>query len=180
MHTLVLLSGGLDSLACIAHYREKGLSPSALFVDYGQPACQSERSAARSLARLLDFHLDEVSVSGIETPGGCIPGRNALLLILGLMHLKQLSGLVSLGIHAQTTYSDCTPRFVTQMQAIYDMYADGAVQIDAPFLLSTKNDIWALLQRHGYPVEQTYSCENGNVQCGQCLSCRDVESLHAR
>ena len=180
MQTLVLLSGGLDSLACVAHYRDRGLSPEALFVDYGQAASARERAAAKSLAGRLNFVLHFASVTGVQTPQGFIPGRNALLLMVGLMHFQRESGLISLGIHANTLYSDCSPHFVSQMQGVFDTYRGGAIQIDAPFLHGTKADVWDFLREHNYPLEDTYSCENGNVPCGRCLSCLDVESLNAR
>ena len=180
MQTLVLLSGGLDSLACVAHYRDRGFSPEALFVDYGQAASVREYTAAKFLSGRLNFALHLASVAGVQTPQGCIPGRNALLLMVGLMHFPYESGLISLGIHANTLYSDCTQHFVSQMQGVFDTYSGGAIQIDAPLLHRTKADVWDFLREHDYPVGDTYSCENGNTPCGRCLSCLDVKSLNAR
>lgn len=180
MNALVLMSGGLDSLACIAYYRDAGLAPEALFVDYGQPARIKEREAVTRLSNLLDLPLSVVAVTGVSTTAGYIAGRNAFLLNLALMRSAPGPGLISLGIHSGTSYEDCTEQFVHRMQAIFDVYSNGVLRIDAPFLSWSKVSIWNFLDSHQYPVNLTYSCEAGDIPCGKCLSCLDVQSLHAR
>jgi len=36
--TMVLASGGIDSLACLIYYKEFGHDTEAIFIDYGHPA----------------------------------------------------------------------------------------------------------------------------------------------
>ena len=48
-HVLVLLSGGIDSSACLVFYLTQGFSVSALFVDYGQVSKGREESAASAM-----------------------------------------------------------------------------------------------------------------------------------
>ena len=50
MKAIVLLSGGLDSMACVHFYLKMGYEVSALFCDYGQPAAPQEREAAICIA----------------------------------------------------------------------------------------------------------------------------------
>jgi 7-cyano-7-deazaguanine synthase len=176
----ILLSGGLDSLACVAHYRKAGLNPCALFVDYGQPAGEREWASARTLSARLQFPLDIIRTIGISIPQGLIVGRNAFLLTVGLMHLRGRAGLIALGIHSGTDYADCTPVFLNRMQELFDLYTGGQIRIDAPFLQWTKPDIWEFLKQQEYPIEATYSCESGVDPCGACLSCMDLRRLHAR
>jgi 7-cyano-7-deazaguanine synthase len=47
---LVLLSGGIDSAACLDFYLDLGRTPCALFVDYGQLAARAELRAALAVA----------------------------------------------------------------------------------------------------------------------------------
>ena len=47
---LCLSSGGIDSLVLHAHLKERGFTPYALFIDYGQPSVKEERRAARQIA----------------------------------------------------------------------------------------------------------------------------------
>ena len=46
METLVLLSGGVDSAACAAFYRQLGHMVNGAFVDYGQPVRGQEEESA--------------------------------------------------------------------------------------------------------------------------------------
>jgi 7-cyano-7-deazaguanine synthase len=181
MHTLVLLSGGLDSLACIVHYRLAGKSVSGLFIDYGQPAAKHEIAAVSRLATVLHLPVATVTVNGIAINRGFIRGRNALLLQLGLMHSADECGIVALGVHAGTSYADCSPYFIYEAQRMFNIYMDGAIQVDAPFLAWTKREIWEFLLKYDAPVDLTYSCERGGDQpCNQCLSCQDIHALWSR
>lgn len=178
----VLLSGGVDSTACVAFYLEHDFSVSGMFVDYGQGSAQREIKAAESIARHYDIPLSKLVWSGLrEKKSGFICGRNAFLLIGTLMELPQDAGILSLGIHSGTVYLDCAQSFVSKMQSVFDIYTQGRIQIGTPFLKWTKGDIWTYSKSQGVPLELTYSCELGTDQpCGLCLSCRDLENLYAR
>jgi len=177
----VLLSGGIDSSACVAFYIEQGFSVHGVFVDYGQAAAQREASAAEAIARHYRIPLARLVWSGLrEKNAGLIYGRNAFLLVATLMELPDDTGTLALGVHSGTEYLDCTPVFVRKMQSVLDTYTQGRVQIGTPFLKWTKLDIWTYCKSRGVPVELTYSCERGVDQpCGKCLSCLDLEVLHA-
>ncbi|MEQ1871078.1 MAG: 7-cyano-7-deazaguanine synthase [Vicinamibacterales bacterium] len=177
---LILFSGGLDSLACIAYYRKLLLTPEALFVDYGQAPRKREASTAAALAKELGLPFHTISLSGMRPRLGYIPGRNGLLLMLALMHASGRSGIVSIGIHRGSNYSDCTAQFIREVQDVYDLYSNGTLQIEAPFVEWTKGDVWTFLLAEGYPVSHTYSCETADAPCGTCASCRDVRMLNAR
>lgn len=172
---LVLLSGGIDSSCCVSFYRSQGFSVEALFVDYGHPAADAERRAARSISRYFGVPLREAAVRGLHVPkAGYVPGRNALLVATALASRGPSPGLLALGIHAGTPYPDCTLRFIDACQALTDVYADGTVQMAAPFLEWTKGDILEYVQEVGLPLRRTYSCEMGaSKPCGRCLSCQD-------
>jgi 7-cyano-7-deazaguanine synthase len=177
----VLLSGGIDSAACVAFYLEQGFSVQGIFIDYGQVAAQREADAAKAIARHFNILFDRVAWSGLHKKGaGLICGRNAFLLIAALMELPECAGILALGIHSGTEYIDCTPAFVQKMQSILDIYTQGRIQIGAPFLKWAKQEIWKYCKYRGVPLELTYSCEYGIDQpCGKCLSCRDLEVLYA-
>ena len=50
MNVIVLLSGGIDSMACVEFYLKQGYSVEGLFFDYGQPALKAESVAANRIA----------------------------------------------------------------------------------------------------------------------------------
>lgn len=177
---LVLLSGGIDSMCCTAWYSERSFSVSALFINYGQVSASKETSAVKALARELRVPLAEVSTTGLSIPQGEIPGRNALLLATALMAFPVECGLISIGIHSGTSYRDCGPTFIRSMQRVFDSYVDGRIRIDAPFMKWPKTRIIEYAKSKTLPVHLTYSCELGLEQpCGRCISCGDIEALHA-
>jgi 7-cyano-7-deazaguanine synthase len=176
---MVLLSGGLDSAACLAFLNSQGISSSSLFIDYGQSAARLEYQSALAISEFYKVPLRRIAVSGFQQWGvGFVPGRNAFLLHTALMAVTFQKGMVAIGIHSGTTYSDCSDYFLRQMQSLFDIYADGRIFVTAPFLYWTKGEIWELCHKMNVPFELTYSCEAGNEQsCGQCLSCIDRGGL---
>jgi 7-cyano-7-deazaguanine synthase len=179
--TVVLLSGGIDSSALLALLARRGRRVSALFVDYGQPAARREWDAARQVARRLGIEVTRADSSGLAiTDAGEIAGRNGLFLLTALAVTRISNGVVAIGIHGGTEYSDCGDAFVAAMQSVFDIYRDGTVRVAAPFVSFGKADVWRLATEIGTPLDCTYSCELGLDQpCGRCLSCGDVERLHA-
>ncbi len=154
---LVLLSGGIDSAACVEYYVSRGYSVSALFIDYGQPNVNQEKAAASAIADHYHIPIRQLKVSGCSVKEGYVPARNAILLSLALLSFGPDSGIVALGIHAGTPYSDCSPEFALLMQQIYDLYEGGRIRIDAPFLQWTKNEIWEHAKIQKVPLHMTHS-----------------------
>lgn len=176
---LVLLSGGADSSACLTFLKEQGAHLHSLFIDYGQPSAKEERSAAFAISDYYEVPLTAIEVTGFKRwDAGYVNGRNAFLLHTALMAADFSRGLIGIGIHAGTSYADCTEYFIRQMQASFDVYMDGRVQVYAPFLGWTKKEVWEYSRGVGMPLELTYSCETGGVpSCRRCRSCIDRESL---
>lgn len=175
----VLLSGGIDSTACLAFYLSQKHTTDALFIEYGQASINQELRAAQSISRHYRIQLHRIKVAGVtQKGGGLIVGRNAFLLGLALMEFRRETGLIAIGIHAGTNYADCSRPFVRRMQAIFDCCASGRIRIAAPFLAWSKRDILAFAAGRSVPIHMTYSCERGATQpCGSCLSCSDLEKL---
>lgn len=177
---LVLLSGGLDSAACLSFYISLGRPTCGLFIDYQQPAANREGSAAKAIADYYDIFLYTAKWSGqSKKRSGIITARNAFLLTAALMERPKQVTTIALGIHAGTQYADCSPEFVSRMQSTFDIYSGGVVHIATPFESWTKADIWAYALSENVPVDITYSCEAGPHPCGKCLSCLDRIGLEA-
>jgi 7-cyano-7-deazaguanine synthase len=177
----VLLSGGMDSAACIEFYKKRADIVRAIHIDYGQVAASQERRASLSVARYYDVSLSVLEWRGAHPKGGGeIVGRNAFLLAASMMEIGDGRGIVAMGLHAGTPYFDCTEEFLGLMQQIADGYFGGRVRISAPFIRWSKRDIWEYCKINNVPIDLTYSCERGADQpCGKCLSCRDTEALRA-
>ena len=172
-----MASGGVDSSTLISLSVQQGFKPTALFVDFGQPAAEAENEAVVNICDSLSVPWRVVRYSGANIDAGEIRGRNALLLHLALLEFPASSGVVALGIHAGTGYRDCSPDFLDVMQSSYEFHTKGAITAAAPFLHWKKQDVYRLTSKLNVPVELTYSCEAGNLPCRRCRSCLDRRLL---
>jgi len=181
--TTVLLSGGVDSMACTHFYKVTNAYVDGLFIDYGQKAASREKKAASNIASYFDIRLSKIRLNGLSPfiyKSGFIRGRNVAFLIIGLMNSHTKTGSIALGVHSGTDYSDCTPEFEKLSQKIFDLYTGGKFSVGAPFISWSKADVWKYCETHKLPVDMTYSCELGLDQpCGICNSCKDRIVLSA-
>lgn len=173
--TLVLLSGGIDSCATLALYRQRSMSVHALFVDYGQAAVVPECAAMERVAAHYGADVRVAKLSGLGRFGdGYIRGRNALLLQTALAAAPFETGQIAIGIHAGTSFPDCSTGFVSEMQRCFDVYGAGRIRVVAPFIDDDKRGVIDFCREAHVPMALTYSCERGTMpSCGECLSCRD-------
>jgi 7-cyano-7-deazaguanine synthase len=178
----VLLSGGIDSTACVHFYIRQGLRVRTVFVDYGQPASRAESRSARAVSAFYKLAHRTISLRGPKIAiAGEILARNIVLIGAGLMDTGLSASLIALGIHAGTRYFDCSKKFITLCERIFEGYTDGRVRIGAPFLAMNKADVWSYCKRNAVPLNLTWSCESSSTKaCGKCLSCKDKETLLAR
>ncbi len=171
----ILFSGGIDSMCCAHLLQESGFDVSATFVDYGQAALHSERSASQFLADNLGIPHSIIRCEHARAFGeGELTGRNLFFVSAVLFMMPVKPGLIGLGIHAGTPYFDCSSEFFRSTSRLISDMTDGAVDLVAPFLDWEKHEIYQYAIDNNLPIEASYSCESQNRQpCGECLSCRD-------
>lgn len=179
---MVLLSGGIDSTACMDYFSYFDVNLHPVFVDYGQPARLAESKSAHAVAQYYGAPLQVMTFAGASIPRfGEISGRNAFLISAALMNLSGQSALISLGIHRGSSYFDCGPRFVQLWDELLAGYTDGRIQLGVPFLRWSKRDIVHFSYERRVPLHLTWSCESSSESpCGRCASCKDREVLNAR
>lgn len=178
---IVLVSGGLDSASCVVYYKSKRYNVKAVFVDYGQKATRMELLSARALAAHYKVPLQKLRLDvGTRFGEGEVFCRNAVLLLSALMANPTFKGIISIGIHSDSPYYDCSVSFVSLMKRLISEYSDGRVLLDVPFLRWNKRMIFDFAKSRRVPLSLTYSCERGGKKpCGECLSCRDLRALYA-
>ncbi len=175
----LLLSGGVDSALVASLLLDVGTPPTALFVDYGQPAALAEAAASAALAKHFGLRRTRVTLDGLQIPAqGEIIGRNDVLVAVARAAAPGRD--VALGIHAGTGYLDCSPEHRDAWQGLLDVQHAGAVRVLAPLLHLSKGEVLALAADSAVPLELTHSCEAGNITCGRCRSCHDRAGLRAR
>src|SRR5690348_12602154 len=119
----VLASGGVDSTTCLSYYLAESYTVHALWIDYGQPAALAEEQAIEQIAQHYQLPLQKVRVRGITWPklGNELieyRGRNLTLVSLALNAAAIEPGLIALGIHRGTSFSDCSTTFSEQLNSL--------------------------------------------------------------
>lgn len=175
MNVIVLLSGGIESMACVEFYLEQGYTVEGLFFDYGQPAVKAESVAANKIATHYGIQLRTIHIPKLCSNSlGEIYGRNAIFAMCALGVNGYGAYKIAIGIHAGTSYSDCSVSFVDRINRLYDLYANGTIILEAPFVEWTKDQIISYCVNLSLPLELTYSCEfSSEKPCGKCKSCLD-------
>jgi 7-cyano-7-deazaguanine synthase len=175
----VLLSGGIDSSACLQFLLDRHHDVAAMFVDYGQAAAEREIQAAGNIAKHFDVPLSTISVTGGRPLShGELPGRNAFLIASALFFGGAQQNFIAIGIHAGTPYYDCSLAFIDRMGTVVAEHTNGACALLAPFKEWTKSQIAEYVLSCKLPHDKTYSCEAGTTPvCGRCLSCLDRKAI---
>lgn len=175
----LLAGGGIDSTVCMQQLHNQGLRVRAIHIDYGQPASEFEWRSVQATASRLSASADRIKIQAqFNFEAGEIPGRNAALIFVALMHLQSSEKLLCIGIHAGTPFFDCSESFYNVVSRLVAEQTDSRVRLIAPLLHLTKPEIFSLANASLIPLSSTYSCQRGvEFGCGTCHSCKDREAL---
>ncbi|MGH9482855.1 MAG: 7-cyano-7-deazaguanine synthase, partial [Terriglobales bacterium] len=106
-----------------------------------------------------------------------VPFRNAHLLAAGVSWAEVLgAGVVMIGAVAPDSsgYPDCRPEYYEAFRQLVRVGTrDGKVEIAAPLLFRSKQEIVRLGLELGAPFPLSWSCyQRSDRACGRCDSCR--------
>jgi 7-cyano-7-deazaguanine synthase len=200
MKTVVVCSGGLDSVT-LAHVvaDTRDLTRLVSF-DYGQRHAKELEFAARAATRLGVPH-DVIDMRGIgavltgsaltrddvDVPDGhyaedtmritVVPNRNAIMLTVAYgIAAAHGDNAVATAVHGgdHFIYPDCRPEFTRAFEVMQNHALDGYANVSlfTPFVDIPKADIVTIGARHNVPFGETWSCYKGGVNhCGRCGTC---------
>lgn len=198
MKTLVLLSGGMDSVAALYWAAREHEVVGTLSFDYGSKhngkeipmaAWHSQKLGVKHEVITLDFvnrlFTSDLLQSGGDIPDGhyaaenmkrtVVPFRNGIMLSIacGLAESREADALVIAahsGDHA--IYPDCREPF---MQAMADAMRQGTyvgIELLRPFIDCDKAEIARRGTALGVDFSRTWSCyKGGAIHCGECGTC---------
>ena len=199
MKTIVICSGGLDSVS-LAHMvaSEHQLTRLVSF-DYGQRHRKELDFAALCAKRLevphdiIDLRAIVAALTGsaltddIDVPDGhyaeesmrvtVVPNRNAIMLTVAFgVAAARGDQVVAAAVHGgdHFIYPDCRPAFTEAFAAMQKLALDGYANVSlyTPFVHQTKADIVTAGTRHNTPFAETWSCyKGGALHCGRCGTC---------
>ncbi|WP_373049767.1 7-cyano-7-deazaguanine synthase QueC [Thalassovita aquimarina] len=199
MKTLVICSGGLDSVSLAHMVADQQNLTRLVSFDYGQRHRKELDFAARCATRLgMPHHVIDMRTIGaaltgsaltddIDVPDGhyaedtmkitVVPNRNAIMLTIAF-GIAAANGdeAVATAVHGgdHFIYPDCRPAFTESFDAMQraalDGYAD--VRLSTPFVHRSKADIVTEGARVNTPFADTWSCyKGGEHHCGRCGTC---------
>ncbi len=199
MKTIVICSGGLDSVSLAHKVAAEDQLLGLLSFDYGQRHRKELDFAAACARRLnvphqiIDIRAIGQGLTGsaltdaIAVPDGhyaeetmritVVPNRNAIMLAIAFgIAAARGADAVATAVHGgdHFIYPDCRPGFIDAFQTMQRHALDGHADITllAPYVHVAKSAIVADGARHGTPFEQTWSCyKGGEVHCGRCGTC---------
>lgn len=199
MKTIVICSGGLDSVS-LAHMVAQNHELAGLIsFDYGQRHRKELDYAALCALRLGVPHdiIDLRSVGAVLTgsaltddvdvPDGhyaedsmkvtVVPNRNAIMLTVAFgAAAARGADAVATAVHGgdHFIYPDCRPAFTEAFDAMQKLALDGYADVSlfTPFVHRSKADIVTEGARVNTPFAQTWSCyKGGDNHCGRCGTC---------
>jgi 7-cyano-7-deazaguanine synthase len=198
MTTLVLLSGGMDSVTALYAAAREHTVVGAVSFDYGSKHNARELPLAAWHCQQLGIRHDVIDLgfmathftSDLLTTGGSIPDghyaeenmkrtvvpfRNGIMLSIacGLAESREAEALVIAahsGDHA--IYPDCREPFMAAMAAAMAAGTYAGVQLLRPFIAMDKAGIAKAGSGLGIDYSTTWSCyKGGDLHCGTCGTC---------
>lgn len=205
MKTIVICSGGLDSVTLAHKVAAEHELVGLISYDYGQRHKKELNFAARA-AKALGVKHDIIDISNIgkslsgsaltddvDVPEGhyaeesmkitVVPNRNAIMLTIAYgIGAARGAQAIATAVHGgdHFIYPDCRPEFIKSFEAMQNHALEGVAEMTlyTPFLNKTKTDIAAEGARHNVPFADTWSCyKGGDIHCGRCGTC--VERIEA-
>lgn len=203
---VVLLSGGLDSLTCLAVARHEGYAPYPISFDYGQKH-RSELNAAEVIAqhyrvplKIIELHSlgnlggsaltdQRISVKDYdgkaEIPATYVPARNIVFLSVALGYAEIIGAeAIYIGVNAidYSGYPDCRPEFIQAFQKMSQLGTKAGVEghgvkILSPLQTLSKSEIINLGHSLKVDYSLSVSCYRATEQGEACGTC---DSCHFR
>lgn len=198
--SIILLSGGLDSLVALG-YSKKHTDYNvelALTFDYGQKAVEQEIATSK---KICDFYgiehkvikldwLKEITKTALVAENDVptedfstsksaesvwVPNRNALFLNIAASFCDSFGyNYILYGANKEEagTFPDNTEEFRAQISKLFETSTLVQPQVIAPLINYNKGDIVKIAVKESVPLELVRSCYNsGEKHCGKCESC---------
>lgn len=199
MKTLVICSGGLDSVSLTYKVAAEHTLVGLVSFDYGQRHKKEVTFAALAAERLgvphdlIDMRHIGAFLSGsaltddLDVPDGhyaeenmkvtVVPNRNAIMLSVAFgVAAAKGADAVATAVHGgdHFIYPDCRPGFIDAFQAMQNQALEGyaEVQLYTPFVTVPKSQIVVEGAKVNTPFVDTWSCyKGGETHCGRCGTC---------
>lgn len=199
--SIILMSGGLDSLAALAISKNEYGIDFAITFDYGQKSVEEEIQASKKICDFYDIEhkvikldwLKDITqtalVSDREVPtvdlnteesakSVWVPNRNSLFLNIAACYADSYGyDYIIFGANKDESqnFPDNTEQFRELITKTFEYSTMVKVKVKAPLINYTKNDIVKIALEQSAPLEFVKSCyKSGSKHCGKCESCKHL------
>lgn len=198
--SIILLSGGLDSIISLSLFKEEYNITTAITFDYGQKAVKREIETSKKIADFYNLKhmiidlpwLNEISTStlnqnkdiptakDIETVTSdskslIVPNRNALFInIAATIAEAQNFKYIIIGANEEESHNfkDNSKEFIDAINQSLKNSTENEVQVLAPLINFDKSKIVEEGIKSNAPFNLIHSCYgNEDKHCGMCESC---------
>ncbi len=200
--SIILLSGGLDSLAALGLTKEQYGIDLALTFDYGQKSAKEEVEASAKICNFYEINhkviildwLKEITQTSLvsdkkipESDFGTnesaknvwVPNRNGLFLNIAAAFADSYGyKYIIFGANKDEgeTFSDNTEDFRARISKVFEYSTLQKPKVIAPLINYTKDDIVKIVIDKKIPLEFVRSCyRSGSKHCGICESCNHLK-----
>jgi 7-cyano-7-deazaguanine synthase len=198
MKTVVLLSGGMDSVTAFYEVKREQEIVAALSFDYGSKHNVREIPFARmhaeragiphltiDLAFMNECFASDLLKSGGEIPDGhyaeanmkrtVVPFRNGIMLAVACGFAESVDAeALAIAAHSgdHAIYPDCREPFMQGMATAMEEGTYARIRLLRPFIAMDKTAIARRGIELGIDFSETWSCyKGGEIHCGTCGTC---------
>lgn len=195
MKSIVLLSGGLDSVVAAAYIKKQGYELIALNFIYGQP--KNEIIAAERVAKFLNAKFFKINLDFLNYPSSIpqlnlndlknfektkesaknvwIPARNLVFCSIAASFAEKFDAqliVTGFDLEEAKTFPDNSIDFVENFNNVLKFSCLKNIKIFAPLINLNKKEIVKLGLEINAPLNLSWSCYNDfEKPCGKCESC---------
>ena len=207
--SIVLLSGGLDSVVSLAVIAEKCSEIVSLTFNYGQKSYLAEKKAAENISKYykienkeidLDWlsvistsslttkdtipyiakeNLDNISIAQNTAKSVWVPNRNGLFVNIAACFAEAYNfDTIIIGANKEegATFKDNSVQFVNAINLSLKNSVNTEIELIAPLINMTKEEIVNVAIQKNVPLELIHSCYiSEEKHCGFCESCQRLK-----
>ena len=199
--SIILLSGGLDSLVCLGAVKDEYHIELALTFDYGQKSAKQEIEASKKLAEYYGIKHEVIELPFLQAitktalvdnkdipenelyteysaKAVWVPNRNGLFLNIAACYADTYNFThIIFGANKEeaVTFPDNSRKFTEIITSCFEHSTLCNPKVVAPLISMNKNDIVKLALDKNMPLELTRSCYNDSkTNCVKCESCKHL------
>ncbi len=186
---ILMLSGGIDSVAALLYCLDNKIKVLPMWIDFGQKNIAAEKTVINNLKKKLNIDILKVKINlkkyidkGWDVwKFGIIPARNFMLLSFAELFIsntkKEKVDVYLCAARGEITeqHNDKSPKFYKDISNLFSSFTGRKIRVTTPFYNFNKSEIlyywekkWK--KKFGISVKDTMTCYTGN-NCGECSSC---------